>query len=97
MSNNTENLSLEVCSACGVKIENGDTVLFSVGPPGTRSRLYARVCQYAKKPGCINKNSEKIGEIKPSDYYGDINDPSMPKPETQPVAAVVSGLLQSIQ
>lgn len=45
------------CPVCGVKIIQspaGDRVLFSVGAPGTRAILWTRVCQYAKKPGCIN-------------------------------------------
>lgn len=57
----------EECPVCGVVIEN-NTVLFSFGPSGTRSRLYARVCQYSKdKVNCINK--EVKGSNNPSDYY----------------------------
>lgn len=62
----------EVCAACGVKIlriPTGDRVLFSVGPPGTRATLWARVCQFTQKPGCINKDRDAVGEIKPNDYY----------------------------
>lgn len=58
----------ETCPACGVTIED-DIVLFSHGPNGTRARLYARVCQFAKKSGCINKDERKIGDIKENDYY----------------------------
>lgn len=61
------------CPACGVKIikvpRGEDRVLFAAGPPGTRATLWARVCQYAQKPGCINKDRNAIGEIKPNDYY----------------------------
>ncbi len=49
----------QVCPICGVKILKligGDRVLFSSGPPGTRSLLWAKVCQYTQKPGCINQN-----------------------------------------
>lgn len=50
----------QTCPVCGVKIlvgiVGGDRVLFSAYPPGTRSRLYARVCRYVDKPGCINKD-----------------------------------------
>lgn len=62
----------QTCPVCGVKILaaiSGDKVLFSVGAPGTRATLWARVCQYSKKPGCINKNKEAIGDIRPRDYY----------------------------
>lgn len=43
--------------------------MFSAGSPGTRAQLWARVCQYSQKPGCINKDRNAIGEIKPDDYY----------------------------
>ncbi|MBW4651048.1 MAG: hypothetical protein KME06_20520 [Kastovskya adunca ATA6-11-RM4] len=56
-----------VCPACGVKIVGEDTVIFSSGSPGTKARLWARVCQYAKKPGCINQ--DQSGEIQQDDYY----------------------------
>lgn len=45
-----------VCPVCSVTIE-GNTVHFAHGGPGTRDRLYARVCQYAIASGkaeCIN-------------------------------------------
>lgn len=64
-----EDTNKEVCPACGVTIEDGSKVLFSYGPPGTRERLWARVCQFAKRPGCINSNTEALGEIKETDYY----------------------------
>ncbi len=63
----------QVCSACGVRIEirdgTDDVVHFSHGKPGTRSRLKARVCQYAKKQGCINTDPTKIGTPHPDDAY----------------------------
>lgn len=56
-----ENQSREqTCPVCGVKIlkiVGGDRVLFSFGPPGTREMLWSRVCQYAQKPGCINREN----------------------------------------
>jgi hypothetical protein len=57
------------CPACGVVITPDDSVLFSYGKPGTRARLWARVCQYAKRPDCINKDETKIGDVTPEDYY----------------------------
>jgi hypothetical protein len=45
----------------------GDRVLFSVGPPGTRVKLYARVCRYVEKPGCINKDGGSQ-TANPKDY-----------------------------
>ena len=63
-----DTLSLQVCPVCSVKIESGEKVLFSHGKPGTRERLYARVCQYAKKSGCIN-TSVDAGTITDDDRY----------------------------
>ena len=58
---------IEICSACGVKIID-DAVHFSFGKPGTRQRLHARVCQYAKKEGCINKGITRQ-ELVEEDFY----------------------------
>ena len=60
---------LEICPVCGVKIEGGDKVIFSSGAPGSRARLYARVCNYVQKSGCINQDKESIGLITANDYY----------------------------
>lgn len=60
---------VQVCPVCGVKIEGGDKVVFSSGPVGTRARLWARVCNYVKKPDCINQNQEAIGAVGENDYY----------------------------
>ena len=42
------------CSLCQVEIQGmaggNDQVLFSQGAPGTRAKLWARVCQYVKEP-----------------------------------------------
>ena len=61
----------QTCPACGVKVDGG-VVHFSVGAPGSRAKLYARVCQFAKKAGCINTDPSEIGEIKESDGYGNL-------------------------
>lgn len=65
--------NLNVCPVCKVKIlprgMAGDQVLFSVGPPGTRATLWARVCQFTQKAGCINQDKSLVGEIKTTDYY----------------------------
>jgi len=60
---------IETCPVCGVKIVGGDKVLFSSGSPGNRARLFARVCNYVQKPGCINQDQEAIGKISANDYY----------------------------
>ncbi|MEL6261939.1 MAG: hypothetical protein AAFQ40_07160 [Cyanobacteria bacterium J06623_5] len=62
----------QTCPICNVKIlvgaDGGDRVIFSTGPQGNRAKLWARVCQYNKKSGCINEQgkNEKIGA---DDYY----------------------------
>lgn len=58
----------KTCPICHVAIVN-DVVHFSNGNPGTRARLYARVCQYAKQKGCINQDADKIGELSPQDGF----------------------------
>jgi len=57
----------EICKACGVKIVD-DVVHFSYGNPGTRQRLHARVCQFAKKEGCINRVITRQ-ELVEEDFY----------------------------
>ena len=75
-TNNPENL--QVCSICGVSIAENGQVNFSNGKPGTRARLYARVCQYTEKSGCINREPELIGELTSQDGYKSGEDLSMP-------------------
>lgn len=62
----------EDCKACGVKIR-GEKVIFSHGKEGNKDRLFARVCQYAKKEGCINsvKNTDNAVKIDFYDSYFD--------------------------
>ena len=66
-SNHPQNL--QTCSVCGVSITEDGQVNFSHGSPGTRTRLYARVCQYTQKPECINQESELRGEISRIDGF----------------------------
>lgn len=64
----------QTCPICGVQIapggQAGDRVIFSSGPQGTRAKLWARVCQFNKKPGCINEQA-KNDTISDDDYYKD--------------------------
>ena len=60
---------LQVCPICKISITEDGQVKFSTGSPGTRARLYARVCQYARKPGCINQDAELIGELAREDGF----------------------------
>ncbi|MEM9540024.1 MAG: hypothetical protein AAGA60_11065 [Cyanobacteria bacterium P01_E01_bin.42] len=59
----------QVCPVCQVAIAPNDTVYFSSGNPGTRARLHARVCQYAKQSGCINKDTDAIGSLTKADGF----------------------------
>ena len=77
MSNNNPQ-NPQICPVCGVSITEDGQVNFSNGRPGTRARLYARVCQYAQKPECINQESELIGEITRQDGFESGEDLVMP-------------------
>lgn len=62
----------QVCPVCQVKISpgpGGDRVEFSIGPAGTRAKLWARVCQFVDKPACINRDRGAIGNVDAQDYY----------------------------
>ncbi len=63
------NTCTETCPICGIQIENGEKVIFSAGPVGTRARLWARVCNYVKKDDCINRDPNQVGEVTYNDYY----------------------------
>ena len=55
-------MTCESCPVCGVKIKE-DSVMFSYGKPGSRERLYARVCRYAKdRDNCINQEHSNFTE-----------------------------------
>ncbi|MEO0457381.1 MAG: hypothetical protein AAF152_12495 [Cyanobacteria bacterium P01_A01_bin.114] len=58
----------DTCPVCKVTITNNE-VRFSTGQPGTRARLYARVCKYANNPKCINQDPDLIGEVLREDGY----------------------------
>ncbi len=66
-SNQPQNL--QICPVCNVSITEDGQVNFSTGSPGTRARLYARVCNYVQKPGCINQESQLIGKVNPEDGF----------------------------
>jgi len=61
--------TVQTCPVCGVTIENKEKVLFSSGAAGTRARLWARVCNYAKQPACINQDQAIIALVNENDYY----------------------------
>ncbi len=67
------------CSLCQVEIQGmaggADLVHFSQGAPGTRAKLWARVCQYLRsdeqKAQCMNLDAERRGTVQRSDYYAE--------------------------
>jgi hypothetical protein len=67
------------CNLCTVEIQSmaggADLVVFSQGAPGTRAKLWARVCQYLRTPEqcaqCINQDPTLRGEVSSSDYYAE--------------------------
>lgn len=52
-----------------------DLVHFSQGAPGTRAKLWARVCQYLRsdeqRGQCLNQDSNQRGTVVQSDYYAE--------------------------
>lgn len=52
-----------------------DLVHFSMGAPGSRAKLWARVCQYLRSPEqccqCLNQDPTLRGEVTASDYYAE--------------------------
>jgi hypothetical protein len=65
------------CALCQVEIQGLvgglDQVHFSQGKPSTRSKLYARVCQFLRtdeqKSQCLNQDPSLRGEAQPGDAY----------------------------
>jgi hypothetical protein len=67
------------CDLCKVEIQGmvggNDLVHFSMGAPGSRAKLWARVCQYLRTPEqtgqCLNQDPTLRGEVRSSDYYAE--------------------------
>ncbi len=86
------------CSLCQVEIlgmvGGQDRVLFSQGAPGTRAKLWARVCQYVREPQrCLNQDAALRGEVEADDYYGEA--PSLGMFDTPQGGGLASGGLPS--
>lgn len=54
-------------------VGGNDLVHFSQGAPGTRAKLWARVCQFLrsddKRALCLNQDVSQRGSVVQSDYY----------------------------
>ena len=69
------------CALCQVEIQGLvgglDQVHFSQGKPSTRSKLYARVCQFLRtdeqKSQCLNQDPSLRGEAQPGDAYMELH------------------------
>jgi hypothetical protein len=67
------------CELCQVDIQGmtggGDLVYFSMGAPGSRAKLWARVCQYLRSPEqcaqCLNQDANLRGTVNSTDYYAE--------------------------
>jgi len=67
------------CPLCTVELQGmaggQDLVLFSQGAPGSRAKLWARVCQYLRTPEqcgqCLNQDLSQRGEVSANDYYAE--------------------------
>ncbi len=76
------------CSLCSVEIQgvagSNDLVHFSQGAPGSRAKLWARVCQYLRTPEqcgqCINQDLTLRGEVSENDYYAEAPVLELPMP-----------------
>ncbi|KEF43002.1 MAG: hypothetical protein ER33_01995 [Cyanobium sp. CACIAM 14] len=76
------------CTLCRVEIQGvaggNDLVLFSQGAPGSRAKLWARVCQYLRTPEqlgqCLNQDLTLRGDVCDSDYYAEAPVLEMPVP-----------------
>jgi hypothetical protein len=80
--------SRQRCSLCQVEIQGlvggRDLVYFSQGAPGSRAKLWARVCQYLRSSEqcgrCLNQDPTLRGEVTSSDYYAEPPQLEMPEP-----------------
>ena len=60
-----------VCPICNVCII-GDTVMFSHGDKGPKSRLWARVCRHSNGEGCINDWKGDDRHLSEVDRFGEV-------------------------
>ncbi|MDA0269270.1 MAG: hypothetical protein O3A14_20520 [Cyanobacteria bacterium] len=78
---------IQVCPVCRVSVTATGLVIFSAGKPGTRARLYERVCQYTQRPGCINQDAELVGDVTRADGFVRGEDIQLPQ-TTNPLGTI---------
>lgn len=84
--------SRQRCSLCQVEIQGmaggQDLVFFSHGGPGTRAKLWARVCQYLRSDEqqrqCLNQDPALRGTVQASDYFAEAPIIELPSVGGQP-------------
>ena len=70
---------VQICPICQVKIQaepgSADQVMFSRGTPGTRSKLWSRVCQFLRTEEqistCLNQDPHQRGTEQAGDAFPD--------------------------
>ncbi|MEB3176209.1 MAG: hypothetical protein VKJ87_01270 [Synechococcus sp.] len=67
--------SPQECPICKVTIDPAlganEEVRFSSGRPASRTKLWARVCQFTKAEGCINSDPALRSTPSKADFYGE--------------------------
>ncbi|OUT75472.1 MAG: hypothetical protein CBB79_00265 [Synechococcus sp. TMED19] len=67
--------SPQVCPICQVSInpsaDPAEEVRFSSGMQASRTKLWARVCQFAKGEGCINTDPSLLSTPTKTDFFGE--------------------------
>ena len=67
--------SPQECPICKVTINPAlganEEVRFSSGGQASRTKLWARVCQFAKAEGCINTDPAQRSSPSKADFYGE--------------------------
>lgn len=58
-----EELKSEKCTVCGISRLNGTFIFSHNNKPTTPNQVKTRICQYTKRPGCINEVGEIVPEL----------------------------------
>jgi hypothetical protein len=69
MTSNNNNMNEEItCSVCGIRKTNGVFYYSHNYTPATPDAVKTRICQFAKKEGCINQTAK----VDPAQGYGQL-------------------------
>ena len=82
--------SPQVCPICKVSInpsaDPSEAVRFSSGMQASRTKLWARVCQFTKWEGCINTDPSLRSAATKTDFFGEA--PSIDLGEDSPTTNI---------